>query len=75
MLAILSGVILVLFFAKLDKLISRHYLTIFEVLYQLIYYWLDYYSNRNCEFPAEEVTCLEPSKRKVIKDEYIFFHQ
>ena len=30
-LAILSGVILVLFFAKLDELISRHYLEIFKV--------------------------------------------
>jgi hypothetical protein len=30
-LAIISGVILVLFFAKLDELISRRYLTIFEV--------------------------------------------
>ena len=31
-LAILSGVILVLFFAKLDELISRRYLEIFEVI-------------------------------------------
>ena len=30
-LAILSGVILVLFFAKLDELISRRYLEIYEV--------------------------------------------
>ena len=30
-LAILSGVILVLFFAKLDELISRRYLELYEV--------------------------------------------
>ena len=33
-LAIISGVILVLFFAKLDELISKRYVTIFEVLQQ-----------------------------------------
>ena len=32
LLAVISGILLVLFFAKLDELISRRYLAIFEVL-------------------------------------------
>ena len=32
-LAILSGVVLVLFFAKLDELISRRYLEIYEAIH------------------------------------------
>jgi hypothetical protein len=40
-----------------------------------IYYWLDYYSNRNCQIPGRRNYLPRTIQKKMFKDEYIFFHQ